>query len=431
MVERVRRGPKALHPLRRARLRHGLSQEALAGKAGVGERTIRRLEAGTDPHTHPETIRRLSASLEEPPEALGLLPYGRVEGDGTEDHGLFPGGGDDVRRRELLGALGLASGALASSGASVDTRIDWLRLERARAAPGRLDDAVLRDHAALINQAWWTYRAAPDKGVVLQGVTELMARLTRLAEHPHASTQHKRLCGLISDLAQLAGEVQFDADHLAEAAHCYGIAADAAKEAGHYDLLACALVRHAFVALYDQRPHQAVPLLEAAGRVAVHGDGALATRHWVAAVAAEAYAGVGDRSACQRALDFAEGVYAGAGSNGSWLRFDGARLPEERGACYVRLGQPDLAEPALQVALARLPAPTRRRGLVLSDLARSALLSGDVERACAAGREATDIARVGHSGVLAKGLRGLHAQLTPYRNVRAVADLNRQIEILA
>jgi transcriptional regulator with XRE-family HTH domain len=429
MVERVGRVPGDLHPLRQARLRRGLSQEALGERTGVGERTVRRLEAGA--HSHPETVRRIADFLELSPEALGLLPYGRVERDGPEAHSQPAGGSDDVKRRELLGVLSLAGGALAWTDVPAGTTIDWLRLERAGADPGRLDDAVLRDCAALNRQAWQAFRASSDKGVVLQGVTEQLGRLTRLANHPHTSTQHRRLCELIADLAQLAGEVQFDADRLVDASHCYGVAAWAAREADQPDLWACALVRHAFVALYDQRPHQAVPLLEAAGRVAVHGDGTLATRHWVAAVAAEAYAGVGDLSGCRRGLDFAEGVRAGAGSNGRWLRFDGARLPEERGACYVRLGQPDLAEPALRLALAQLSGPTRRRGLVLTDLARSALLSGDVERACAAGREAADIACAGHSGVLAKGLRGLHTQLAPYRHVRTVAELTRQIETLA
>jgi hypothetical protein len=218
---------------------------------------------------------------------------------------------------------------------------------------------------------------------------------------------------------------------LEAAAHCYGVAADAAKQAGEYDLWACAFVRHAFVALYDERPHQALPLLQAAGQLAARGDNALATRHWVAAVAAEAYAGTGNLMACQRALDVAESIDTGAGSNGAWLRFDGARLPEERGACYVRLGQPTLAEPALQLALAQLPAPTRRRGLVLTDIARAALLSSDIERACGAGAEVAEIARQGHSGVLVKGLRGLQTQLAPFQRVRAVADFNRQVRALA
>src|SRR5215469_3577292 len=58
--------------------------------------------------------------------------------------------------------------------------------------------------------------------------------------------------------------------------------------------------------------------------------------------------------------------------NGGWLRFDGSRLAEQRGACFVKLERPELAEPALQEAL-RYDLSTRRRGLVLADLALVAL----------------------------------------------------------
>lgn len=67
----------------------------------------------------------------------------------------------------------------------------------------------------------------------------------------------------------------------------------------------------------------------------------------------------------------AEKVHALDGAhpyNGGWLRFDGSRLAEERGACYLQLGRPDLAEEALTAALAQ-PLSLRRRAAVLSDLA--------------------------------------------------------------
>jgi hypothetical protein len=61
------------------------------------------------------------------------------------------------------------------------------------------------------------------------------------------------------------------------------------------------------------------------------------------------FAGLGELAACQRALDATEGVreLSGDASNGGWLRFDSSRLAEERGACYVQLQYPDLAEATL------------------------------------------------------------------------------------
>jgi hypothetical protein len=90
---------------------------------------------------------------------------------------------------------------------------------------------------------------------------------------------------------------------------------------------------------------------------------------------AEAFAGVGDFSACERALEEAQLVadLRGPVHNSGWLRFDGSRLSEERGARYLQLGRLDLAENALRdalgsEALAKRPS-FRRRGAVLIDLA--------------------------------------------------------------
>ncbi|MFF4799963.1 hypothetical protein ACFY1U_16365 [Streptomyces sp. NPDC001351] len=54
----------------------------------------------------------------------------------------------------------------------------------------------------------------------------------------------------------------------------------------------------------------------------------------------------GNLSACERALHEAENVtdLNGPFHNGGWLRFDGSRLAEERGARYLRLGRLDLAD---------------------------------------------------------------------------------------
>src|SRR6266508_4254679 len=105
------------------------------------------------------------------------------------------------------------------------------------------------------------------------------------------------------------------------------------------------------------------------------------TRYWIAAVQAETFAGLGDRDGCERALDAAAAVQGMAGTvhNGGWLRFDGSRLAEERGTCYVTLGRADLAESALTGALAG-PLTTRRRAGVLTDLAMIGVHGRDTDQ---------------------------------------------------
>jgi hypothetical protein len=73
---------------------------------------------------------------------------------------------------------------------------------------------------------------------------------------------HQRLCALAGDLFQLAGEILFDADQYADAAHCYSSAASASKEAGAFDLWACAMTRHAYIAIYERRFDSALPMLD-------------------------------------------------------------------------------------------------------------------------------------------------------------------------
>ncbi len=49
--------------LRTLRICQGLSQEALAAAAGIGWKTIHRLETGQCRHPRPETVRRLAEAL--------------------------------------------------------------------------------------------------------------------------------------------------------------------------------------------------------------------------------------------------------------------------------------------------------------------------------------------------------------------------------
>jgi Flp pilus assembly protein TadD len=78
---------------------------------------------------------------------------------------------------------------------------------------------------------------------------------------------------------------------------------------------------------------------------------------------------------CERALELATEV-DGRSHVGGWLRYDGSRLSEEAGACYVQLGRPDPAEAALLRALAE-PISARRQGMVLADLAMVGVLRRD------------------------------------------------------
>jgi len=174
-----------------------------------------------------------------------------------------------------------------------------------------------------------------------------------------------------------------------------------------------------------------VPLLEHAETLAQRGDPALPTRYWTAATYAEAESGMGNPKACQNAFERAHGVSTLTGISPAWVRFDNSRLPALQGACYVRLEQPGLAEPILQQALQQSAKTSRRRAMILSDLALSALQQGDVEKTCTYAEEAVTLTARSASGFLRNSVLKIQQQLTPFADVEAVRTLEQRVASLA
>jgi hypothetical protein len=139
-------------------------------------------------------------------------------------------------------------------------------------------------------------------------------------------------------------------------------------------------------------------------------------------------AGLGLFDECQRALDAADAVrdLTGDVHNGGWLRFDGTRTAEERGACYVVLRRPDLAESILHDALNKRLS-IRRRGAVLTDLAIAGAQRADVHHVVIYGAAALDAERQSRSGVLRRKLHGLQVELPRFIGDPHVRHLQHQI----
>ncbi|MGW2423361.1 helix-turn-helix transcriptional regulator [Streptomyces sp. NPDC001709] len=398
----------------------GYSQERFAHALGVDRTTVGRWERG---ETAPEAIHRprmaalLQLSLTEldalltPPRSGPLVSAGPPSGDRHA-----PGDIDDMIRREFLRVIAV-TGALSALGP-----------DEAEAAP---DDAG--DFVRMNGHLWQVYQLARSKRSVASIVRDQISTLTDALK---TSQQTGKLCEAAGDLFQLAGELAFDGNRYTDAAASYTLAASASSNARAFDLWACALVRHAYVDVYEQRFAEAAEILDAARRIAQRGDSQLSTRYWVAAVQAEAYAGLGNFDACERALNDAQRVtYLGDGAhNGGWLRFDGSRLAEERGARYVQLGRLDLAETALTDALKSEALAAgqsfRRRGAVLVDLASIGAKRRDAEQVTAYGREALRLARQSGSGYVARRLRALRADLGTLGRDRRVAELGAEIGAL-
>jgi hypothetical protein len=349
----------------------------------------------------------------------------------TVDRGHPAGyGGDytteitDMNRRELLRLLSIATTTLAVPGA-----VDWDRVDFV-VKSGRVDSAVL-DQYGHMNQVLWTnYGEAETKAAVFVAAREHLSVLIESLRGSLSAGLRRRQLQLIAEVLQLIGEILLDSTYFAEAAHCYALSGTFAADARAFDLWACALIRHAYVGIIDNRFGDALPLVEEAAGVARRGDGLLPTRYWVESVRAQIEAGLGNAGECERSFDAARGVLGLVETpSQGWLRFSGARIDEEQASCLIQLHQPESAERILTPLLDR-PLSTRRRASVLVDLAAAGALRGDPIQAVWYGGSAVDTARRTRSGYLGRRLSRLMPHLTGLRSDRHVAHLEHRITTL-
>jgi DNA-binding XRE family transcriptional regulator len=408
-----------------ARKAAGYTQEGLAAELHVDRSTVVRWEAGDHaplPYLWPQLARLLGQSPEQLRELIGDGSDIRSEADATSVDS------QDRVCRELLHLLTLVEALVAApdTGDQVDP------LGHSPDNSGRLDGISVDECGILNENLWRVFVLSKAKGAVLPMVRSQLDVLTVGLSQSRVPSGHRRLCELVSELLQLAGEIFFDANKYTDAAHCYTLAATASKEAGTFDLWACAMARHAFIGMYERQFKKTESMLELAARLARRGDPSLSTRYWVSAVQAQVFAGLGKLDACQRALDVAEQVQELTGdvSNGGWLRFDSSRLAEERGSCYVQLRRLDLAELTLSDAL-RQNLSARRRGSVLTDLAMIGVQRGDVSQLVAFADEALGMAVQTGSGFIGRKLEGLRCHLVPLLGNSQVRQLDQRIMTLS
>jgi transcriptional regulator with XRE-family HTH domain len=414
-----------------------LTQEQLAERAQVSVDVIRRLEQGQRKTARLATLHAIAAALDTEVSisfadrlAPGSTPPGQDPVPIESSRSRKPES-SAMKRRELLRLITAATAVISASAGTVH-RSDALDLDRLVAPmSGRLGRAALADLNVLNTGLWVAFAKAQTKADVAPAVWDQIRRLTDALRRPQSTWARRQLCALNADVFQLAGEILFDANRYAEAGHCYTLAATAAREAGAMDLWACALTRHAYLGVYEHRLGDAIPLLSLGGDLARKGDSQMATRSWVSSVLAQAMAGIGDRAACERALEQAEQVNALAEpGNGGWLRFDGSRLTEDRASCYVRQRRPDLAEPIL-LDLLKTHHSGRRRGIVLVDLATISAQRPDVLRLVTYGAAAIDHTRQNASGVVLRRLQSLRPELARFEKDPHVRNLDHEIAHLA
>lgn len=434
--EELRLLGQTVHKLR---LYKGWTQKDLAQKASVKVSTLRNLEKSkTSPLfvTLSKITRALGTNPEEVMSRAGLASIKETEQADSKASSVFHGNApgqksepEDMKRREFCRLLSIVSGVLSTPLAM----IDWDKIDDIFLHPSRIDKNVIADITVINHNLWASYRSIRNKEAIKNGVLSHLGQLSETLSQVRSDSVRQGLCGQVSDVAQLMGEIFFDTGKNTDAAQCYLIAARAAEEASHHDLRACALIRNAYISIYEKHYRRALLVLQAANSIAGKGDPKLTTQYWVAMVTAETYAGLGLEKKCRQELDMAEKVSnlpMETATNDTWLRFSDSRIAEAKGACLVKLELPQLAEPILEKALACHSTSNRRRGIILSDLAMAAALKGDVDRACALAEDVTSIAECGSSGLLGKKLSLLQYKLQSWQDYQSVQALNIRINDL-
>ncbi|WP_328435830.1 helix-turn-helix transcriptional regulator [Nocardia puris] len=331
--------------------------------------------------------RRFRDALAEDDPTITLDPG--IDGVAVEEVDLVALG----RRGFLLGmGIGIVPAALTSGWLSSTGQVPpWL-------AEG------LRSTAGTYRAA---YRMAPAAQLLGSAHSHMrLALALRPGDQPEPARTH--LLTTAGEMAALAGIILgLDLGDWRNCAPYLHLAQHSARESGSTELQAVVMACHAFQAAYNTEGDLALGLdyAEAARTIAAQGASST-TQGWVAAVASERHADLGDPKASLSLLDDARIAldagpveatrYSGIGA------FDTAKLIAYEGSNYRRMGEFNKAINFLDAALAQLdPSLHRHRATALIDRAEAHRDAHRIDAACADTRAALALVSVtGHTGTL-------------------------------
>jgi transcriptional regulator with XRE-family HTH domain len=228
-----------------------------------------------------------------------------------------------------------------------------------------------------------------------------------------------RLC---SRFAEFAGWLCQDAGDLEAAQHWTDRALDFVEELGAVEARAYVLMRKSGIAAERQEHGRSASLAEASckdlGRLPARLQ-ALNLRQ-----RAISYAVVGDERESERAVDQALRAMASVNGDVDQLGYcTPSYVAMESGVSAFHLGRLDVAAARLGEAAATWPDGfTRDQGLCLARLGVVEAARGNLELACAVGRDAIAVAQVADSARTRAVLVSLNRRLAPYDRVALVSE---------
>jgi len=273
-----------------------------------------------------------------------------------------------------------------------------------------------------------------------QDMIEQLSLLTQLLEAALPTSTHHFLCTLVAETAQLLGDICFYQGDGDAALVYYNVAIRAAQEADNHVLQAVIVGRKSFVPLYHGQAREALLFMQQAHTLTsdTTADG---VRAWLLVVEAEIQADLGEGDACERALGQSELLLQRAHPGDSTCSFTSeahyAPLNTQRwlgyaAACYLRLSQPQKAQPLLQTYLATSSyASFHKQATTFVDLAHSYAQQGNIERMHYYAQKALYLFEQTRSSRVLQRLRRLRQAADQWKEEPSLKEFDRQLLALS
>lgn len=409
-----------------ARRRRGWYQRDLAAAIGMSESWISQIERGVLTLDSLEAAEKIATELRlDVPHVLALdvrysFTAARTATRPSRALSAAPPAASDedwltvLRRMFVLGTGAVLTGPLTGLASS-----SFASESRATVDPDTLAD--LHATSAAYRRA---YRAVPSESLLplAVGQIRLAFSLTPASQPEPVRAQLVRHAG---QMAVLAGVIQMlDLGDFGQAEPLLRLGASAAKAIDDRELTAVVFGCRAFHSGYAGDLGEGLDWAQAGQDVAASGASPRTTA-WVAAVASEMHASLGERDECLGALDTARAALQMPEQDERWSGIgwlDEAKVDAYEGGDLMRLGDFDAAIDRLTAALDALDAGmVRHRSTALVDRADALVASGEIDAACRDADEALDsVARVHHAETLRR-IGHLHKKVRTHRSQAARA----------
>jgi transcriptional regulator with XRE-family HTH domain len=338
---------------------------------------------------------------------------------------------DMLNRRRFL--TGTTSVGVALLGASLGLE-PWQRLSATLQHRARTDQATV-DNLETVTTTFSQLFQTVAPIALIAPVRSHLDSLTRLLTDGSLSEGLRRqLASLASESSILLGWITQDQGDEGVAQEFYLSALDAAAEAHDPAIGAYAIASASTLKAFRSSPSQSIHLLtDATVKGSSVRDASPSTRAWIYSLQAEAHVRDGDAADAFAALDAAQDVLDRPDSDEDRRPrsqfFDQARLVGERGVTAVRLHMPDVAEEPLAASIDGLASDPKTESRMLTHLARARLQQREVEEACRLAIRSLDVAQDTGSTIGIKDLHDFRQDLTPWRDVDAVHELDERLAV--